>query len=87
MYMETKLLFTGKNVLQEVFEKVLCARSTPVVYKNRINDSNGTALVQDRFIEFEEVVETVVRFLTETNAELDHIALKNYFFQNFCGLP
>ena len=32
------------NVLQEVCEEVLCTRLTPVVYKNMINDSNGTAL-------------------------------------------
>ena len=37
--------------------------------------------------EFEEVVYAEVRFLTDTNAELDHITLKYYFFQNLCGLP
>ena len=37
--------------------------------------------------EFEEIVYAEVRFLTETNAELDHSTLKDYFFQNLCGLP
>ena len=37
--------------------------------------------------QFEEVVDAIVFFLIETNAELDHITLENYFFQNFCGLP
>ena len=37
--------------------------------------------------EFEKVVDAVVCLLTDTNAELDHITLKDYFFQNVCGLP
>ena len=37
--------------------------------------------------ELEEVVDAILCFLTQTNAELDHITLKNYFLQNVCGLP
>ena len=52
--------------MQEVCEEVLDTRSTPVVYKKIINDSNGTALGTVKILEFEEVVDSVVRFLTKT---------------------
>ena len=60
---------------------------TPVFYKQTINDSNVTALGKVEVFEFEKVVDAVVFLLTDTNSELDHITLDNYFFQNFCGLP
>ena len=63
------------------------SRLTPVVYKKTINDSNGTALVAVEVFEFEEVVDTVVCLFIETNTELYQISLKNYFFQNVCGMP
>ena len=75
------------NVLQEVCEEVLCTRSTTVVYKKTINDSNATALGTVEVFEFKEVVDAVIHFLAETNAEIYHITLKNYLFQNICGLP
>ena len=48
-----------------------------VVCKKAINDSNGNDFGMVKVFEFEEVVDAVVRFLTETDAELDHITLKN----------
>ena len=75
------------NVLQEVCEEVLCTRSTLVVYKKTISDSNGTALVLSKVFDFGEVVDVVVLFLTDTNAELDHIKLNHHLFQNLCVLP
>ena len=59
----------------------------PVVYKKAINDSNGYDLGTVKVFEFEEVVDSVVHFLTETNVELDYITLKNYFSKNVCGPP
>ena len=56
------------NILQEVCEEVFCTRSTPVVYKKTINDINGTALGTVEVFEFEEVVDSVVHFLADTNA-------------------
>ena len=58
-----------------------------VVCKKAINDSNGNDFGMVKVFEFEEVVDAVVHFITETNVELDHITLKNYFSQNVCGLP
>ena len=79
--------FHRYNVLQELCEEVLCTQSTTVFYKKTINDSNVTTLGTVKVFEFEEVVGSVVCFLKYTNAEQDHITLKNCFLQNFCGLP
>ena len=74
------------NILQDVCEEFFCTKSTPVFYKKMVNDSNGTTLGTVDVFEFDEVVDAVVRFLVYTKKELDHITLKNYLFQNFCGL-
>ena len=44
-------------------------------------------MVAVEVFEFEEVVDTVVCLFIETNTELYQISLKNYFFQNVCGMP
>ena len=52
-----------------------------------IDDSNGTALGMVKVFEFEEVVDAVFCFLAETNTEIYHITLHNYFLQKNFGLP
>ena len=51
-----------------------------------INDSNDTTLGTVEVSEIEEVVDAIACFLADTNTELYHITIKNYFFQNVCGL-
>ena len=71
-----KLLFAGKKIMQEVCEEFICTRLTPVLYKKTIDYSNGTTLGTFEVFEFEEVVDSVVHFLTEKTIELDYITLK-----------
>ena len=64
-------------VLQKVCEEVICTQSALVVHNNMINDINGNSLGTVEVFEFEEVVDDIVCFITDTNKELDHNTLKN----------
>ena len=76
------------NLLDVVCESdsITCSTRVPVVYRKTVNDENGKNLGAIEIYENEEVIDAVVRFLRQSKANVDEIALKNYMFQQACGL-
>lgn len=67
-------------------ESITCSTRVPLVYRKLINDEHGKNLGAIEVYENEEVIDAVVRFLRQTKVSVDEIALKNYMFEQACGL-
>jgi hypothetical protein len=72
------------SLAKEVCEKIACERIQPVVYTKDINDSSGKLLGSVKIIQGEEVIDATVRFLRESKADVDEVALKNHLFGDAC---
>jgi len=76
------------NILRLVCDKIVCTRTIPVVFKQNVVDGSGNMLGSVQILEGEEVVDAVSRFIRENDADgIDHIGLKNHFFQQACDIP
>jgi hypothetical protein len=73
------------QLIQSICQEVTCTRSTPVVFRTNVDDGNGGQLGTVEFLEGEEVVDGVVRFLRKSNIQVDEIGFKNYFFKIACS--
>jgi len=67
-------------------ESITCSTRVPLVYRKLINDEHGKNLGAIEVYENEELIDAVVRFLRQTKVSVDEIALKNYVFEQACGL-
>ena len=65
---------------------ISCSKKVPLMYRKTVSDEHGNTLGAVEIYENEEVIDAVVRFLRESKANVDEIALKNYMFQQACGL-
>lgn len=76
------------NLLDIVCESssISCSTKVPLMYRKTVSDEHGNTLGAVEIYENEEVIDAVVRFLRESKANVDEIALKNYMFQQACGL-
>lgn len=73
-----------QQLLVAVCKSIECTRSTPVVYRKSINDSNGKRIGDVEILEDEEVIDGVVRFIRKSKVDTDEIALKNHMLQEAC---
>ena len=75
------------NLWRVVCETVTCSRTIPVVFRKTIKDADGRDGGAIEILENEEVIDGVVRFLRKSKLQIDdETALKNYMFQQACGL-
>lgn len=65
---------------------ITCTTRVPLVYRKVINDEHGKNLGAIEVHENEEVIDAVVRFLRQSEVSVDEISLKNYIFEQACGL-
>lgn len=75
-----------ENLLNVVCKVIVCSRSIPVIYRKAIKDEDGNFKGNIEIFENEEVIDAVVRFIRKSKLRLDEIALKNYMFQQACGV-
>lgn len=76
------------NLLDIICESssISCSTKVPLMYRKTVSDEHGNILGAVEIYENEEVIDAVVRFLRQSKANVDEIALKNYMFQQACGL-
>lgn len=67
-------------------DSITCSTRVPLVYRKIINDEHGKNLGAIEIYENEEVIDATVRFLRQSKVSVDEIALKNYMFEQACGL-
>ena len=67
-------------------DAVACSKKVPLIYRKLVNDEDGKNLGAIEIYENEEVIDAVVRFIRESQASVDEIMLKNYMFEQACGL-
>ncbi|KAL3795817.1 hypothetical protein ACHAW5_004767 [Stephanodiscus triporus] len=75
-----------ENLLNVVCKAIVCSRVIPVVFRKAIKDKDGNFKGNIEIFEDEEVIDAVVRFIRQSKLSLDEIALKNYMFQQACGI-
>lgn len=76
-----------QNLFDAVCGSVNCTRSTPVVYRKSIRNAQGQRVGAVEILENEEVIDGTFRFIKESGAVADEIALKNYMLQDACKNP
>ena len=82
---DNKDFFVYRNsIFKAACEELICTRTTPIVYQKDIKDENEMPLGTFNILESEEVVDAVVRFTNEIQADFDHTALTKYFLDNVC---
>lgn len=77
------------NLIEDICQEksVHCDRTIPVVFTQTVNGDDGTQLGVIKIFKGEEVIDATVRFLRQTDVNVDEVGLKNYMFQNACNNP
>lgn len=75
------------QLANSICREVKCTRNVPVVFKSNVDDGKGNIIGTVEFLEGEEVIDSVVRFLRKSKVEVDEIGFKNHFFRVACNHP
>jgi hypothetical protein len=72
-----------QSILAACCEEIECTRDKRVVFQHDVNTAQGP-LGKLEITEGEEVVDAVVKFIYDYQADVDIISFKNYFFEQAC---